>query len=146
MLATALVVLLAASSGTPPHEFTITAYGAKPDGTTDNRYAIGRAVAAAAAWASATGGGGSAGRFAHVVVPAGGSFLTGSISLATRVYLKLDTGALLLGSAAQDGYPAAGWNWDPALIDTHNASFTGVIGSGTIDGESAHPARIPPFY
>ena len=43
---------------------------------------------------------------------------------------------MLLASAELTGYPAAGWNWDPALLDTHNASRTGIVGEGIIDGQA----------
>jgi hypothetical protein len=39
-------------------------------------------------------------------------------SLASGVFLRLDRDAMLLGSTKSDDYPAAGWNWDPALVDT----------------------------
>jgi hypothetical protein len=45
-------------------------------------------------------------------------FLTGMFSLASGVFLRLDRDAILLGSTKSDDYPAAGWNWDPALVDT----------------------------
>ena len=43
---------------------------------------------------------------------------------------------VLLAATTTDAYPAAGWNWDPALLDTHNASRTGIVGEGTIDGQA----------
>jgi hypothetical protein len=33
-------------------------------------------------------------------------------------------------------YPAEGWDWDPAFIDTHNCSNTGIVGSGMINGQA----------
>ena len=111
-----------------PPTFDITHYGAKPDGTTLATDALAHAVHAAAA---AAGGSGSA----EVLVPAG-RFLTGTFSLATGVYLRLERGAVLLAATTVAAYPKAVWNWDPALISTANASRTGIIGEGTIDGQA----------
>jgi hypothetical protein len=95
--------------------------------------ALHRAVAAASI---AAGGGISR---AEVVVPAG-RFLTGSFSLSSGVYLRLERGAVLLAATTVAEYPVGmgrvGWNWDPALIETHNATHTGIVGEGTIDGQA----------
>ena len=122
-----LVMAVGATSAAPP-TFDITRYGAKPDGTTLATDALAHAVSAAAA---AAGGSGSA----EVVVPAG-RFLTGTFSLATGVYLRLERGAVLLAATTVAAYPKSVWNWDPALISTANASRTGIVGEGTIDGQA----------
>ena len=112
--------------------FPITKYGAVPDGVTLCTVAIKAAVEAARAAAGAAG-------TAHVVIPAannGGTFLTGAFSLASGVYLKVEQGGVLRASVVASDYPASGWNWDPALIDTYNCTRTGIIGGGIIDGQA----------
>eukprot|EP01050_Picozoa_sp_SAG11_P008744 SAG11_NODE_785_length_7173_cov_4.452926_4_plen_332_part_00 len=113
-------------------QFDITKYGAKEGGTALCTGAIKQAVAAAAAAPPA-----------EVLVPAG-RFLTGAFGLASGVKLRLAKGAVLLASTEQADYPAAGWpsplqgwNWDPALLDTANATDTGIVGEGAIDGQQA---------
>src|SRR6476661_4253619 len=68
----------------PDKTFTITDYGAKPDGTTDSTDAVKKAIAAA----KEAGGG-------KVVVPAG-KFLTGPFTLISKLDLHLEKGATLL--------------------------------------------------
>ena len=111
-------------------DFNIIDFGAVSDGKTMCTIAIQNTVDAAAASfvQNSTG-------FANVVVPEG-KFLTGSFSLATGVMLKLSSNSMILASTEIADYPASGWDWDPALIDTHNASNTGIIGSGVIDGQA----------
>ena len=112
--------------------FSITDFGAVGDGLTLATPAISAAVAAAAR-----------SRLPHelvqVVVPCCGTFLSGAFSLASGVLLRLEQGAILRASTNQSDYPLAGWNWDPALIDTSNATATGIIGAGTIDGQAPGP-------
>ena len=106
-----LLVLASAmpGSGLPiwsrsPPAVSILDYGAKPGGEVDCTQAITRAVAAATAAVAAAGPAG----VAHVVIPRGLTFLTGSFSLATGVYLWLDPGSVLLASTELSGYPAVG--------------------------------------
>ena len=120
-----------ADGAAAPPRFVITQFGAKPDGATLCTAAIAKAVGAASAAVAAAGPTATA----EVVIPRG-RFLSGAFALATGVYLRLDSGAVLLAATTTDAYPAAGWNWDPALLDTHNASRTGIVGEGTIDGQA----------
>ena len=108
--------------------FNILDFGATPGG----HVACTAALRAAVAAASAAGGG-------EVLVPAGLQFLTGAFSLASHVTLRLD--GVLLASTDVHDYPAEGWDWDPALIDTHNATSTGIVGSGRIEGQAV-PAWV----
>jgi len=105
-----------------PSAHNILDYGARPGGDYSCTPALLRAVAAAVA-----GGGG------EVLVPHG-TFLTGSFALASRVTLRLN--GVLLASTSADEYPASGWDWDPALIDTHNATDVGIVGAGRIEGQA----------
>ena len=125
-----LATPLGAAAAAPPR-FVITKFGAKPDGATLCTAAIAKAVGAASAAVAAAGPTATA----EVVVPRG-RFLSGAFALATGVYLRLESGAVLLAATTTNAYPAAGWNWDPALLDTHNASRTGIVGEGTIDGQA----------
>ena len=75
---------------------------------------------------------------AEVLVP-NGTFLTGAFSLASGVALRLGKGAILRASTNVTDYPFKWWNWDPALVDTRNATLTGVVGEGTIDGQAPGP-------
>ena len=127
MLTVAALAVLAAA---PLKQFDITKFGAQPDGQTLCTGALMEAVSTAAKAAPA-----------EVFVPAG-RFLTGAFGLASGVKLRLDAGAVLLASTKQEDYPATGWpsrmqgwNWDPALVDVANATDTGIVGSGTIDGQ-----------
>jgi polygalacturonase len=131
----AMVALIAAAAALAaaaslPQQFDITSYGAQPGGVALCTGAVKQAVAAAA---QATP--------AEVVVPSG-RFLTGAFGLASGVTLRLNDGAVLLASTKQADYPVAGWpspmqgwNWDPALVDVANCTDTGIVGSGTIDGQ-----------
>ena len=105
--------------------YNIEDYGARRGG----HHLCTHAIVAAIAAASASGGG-------HVVVPRNGTFLSGSFSLASSVFLKLEPGSVLLASDQVADYPKAGWDWDPSLIDTHNTTRSGIIGSGRIDGQA----------
>jgi len=119
--------------------FDVRDYGAVGDGLTLATGAIRAAVAAAAAAVSdgscsISSGGASA------LVAGGGRYLTGAFSLATGVVLRLDGArTTLLASTAIGDYPPDWWNWDPALVDTRNASHTGIVGDGAIDGQAPGP-------
>ena len=130
MLPVAAVFAAALVVAPPPSQFDITKFGAEPGGTVLCTSALAKAVAAAAKAPPA-----------EVVVPAG-RFLTGAFGLASGVKLRLEAGAVLLASTKQEDYPASGWpspmqgwNWDPALVDVANATDTGIVGPGTIDGQ-----------
>lgn len=112
-----------------PHTFDITAHGAIGDGTTLNTAAIQAAIDAAAA-----AGGGTA------VIPAG-VFRTGSVFLKAGVVLRIDKGAVLLGSNRIDDYPKRRTRieghfpeWRLALINGTGLHGVRIQGEGTIDG------------
>jgi polygalacturonase len=125
-----LITLAAASAAVadptlptiPAAQFLVTNYGAKGDGATDNTAAIQRTLAAAAA-----AGGGS------VEFPAG-NFLSGPISVGSRINLQLDAGATLL-ALPYGVYPLGGSAY------TNFISITGdnvaITGPGKIDGQGA---------
>jgi hypothetical protein len=117
-----------------PKEFLITNYGAKADGKTLNTIAIQKAIDAAF---KNKGG--------CVVFPKG-EFLSGSIQMKTNVSLRLDEGAVLLGSINPGDYikmefpgrpdsPKKDDNSQMALVLAHKATNIKLYGKGKIDGQ-----------
>ena len=115
-------------------EFLITNYGAKADAKTLNTAAIQKAIDAA----FMNNGG-------CVVFPKG-QFLTGSIQMKTNVSLRLDEGAVLLGSTNPTDYAKIEFPGRPeslkkddlsqiALIVAHKANNIKLLGKGKIDGQ-----------
>ncbi|HVV50472.1 MAG TPA: glycosyl hydrolase family 28 protein, partial [Polyangia bacterium] len=102
--------------------FTVTAFGAKGDGATDNTAAIQAAINAA----QAAGGG-------TVEIPAAaGSFLCGPITIGSSVSLQVDTGATLQ-MLPMSAYPDTN-NSPPNFISFSKGSNDQIVGGGTIDG------------
>ena len=109
-------------------EFSVAAYGAKPDGTTMDTAAIQRAIDAAAKH------GGT------VTFPAG-TYLTGSLFVKSGVTLRVDKDVTLMGSQSLADYPemptrVAGieMTWPAALINVYKQTDATITGEGTIDG------------
>ena len=118
----------------PQKEFVITNYGAKADGKTLNTIAIQKAIDAA----FKNNGG--------IVVFPKGQFLSGSIQMKTNVSLRLDEGAVLLGSTNPVDYvkmefpgrpdsPKKDDNSQMALVLAHKATNIKLYGKGKIDGQ-----------
>ncbi|MDP3445879.1 MAG: glycoside hydrolase family 28 protein [Ignavibacteria bacterium] len=105
------------------HDLSITSFGAKADGETNNAAAIQSAIDKA----NANGGG-------RVIIPAG-NFASGSIKLKSNVELHLELGARLLGSTKLKDYgdPDAEGHALVAAINQKNISITG---KGVIDGQA----------
>ncbi len=101
--------------------YTITAYGAKADGVTNNTLAIQKAIDQAAL----AGGG-------MVIIPAG-KFVTGVLTLKSGVNLHLATNAQLLGSTQRADYGA---EHASALITANNQQHIAITGNGVIDGQA----------
>lgn len=114
----------------------VTSYGATGDGHTLDT----RAVQAAIDAAHAAGGG-------TVVVPAGATYLVGSIELRSHVELHIESGAVLQGSPSWSDYTArfrvgalsAGvvsqdTDNTAALLTAHEATGVTISGGGVIDG------------
>jgi len=141
-----LVFLFVASAGPAAVTLPAVERGVVGDGETLNTAAIQKLIDEA----SAQGGG-------TVVFPAG-RYVTGTIQLKDNVTLRLDAGAVLLGSTRAADYR----NLDPftagdgvplgyALIVADGAKNVGIEGTGTIDGRgrevraAQNPYTVRPF-
>jgi len=114
----------------------VTAYGAKPDGATDNTAAIQKAIDDC----SAAGGG-------RVLVPGGGVYKTYTLNLKNGVDLHLERGATLKGGEDPLKYPLFAptdvWHVERsprfnrrAMFYTCGQTNVAITGSGTIDGNA----------
>ncbi len=95
----------------------ITEFGATGDGVTPDTAAIQAAIDACH---TADGG--------TVVVPAGGTFLTGQIKLRSHLELHLEPGATLKSTSGRDDFPGQAW------IVANGAENLAITGHGVIDG------------
>lgn len=108
--------------------FTVTDFGAVGDAKQLNTKAIQAAIDAAAS--SADGG--------SVVIPKG-TFLTGTLTLASKVELHLEKGATLLGSTNVYDYERSARGW-LTLLRAYQANDVAITGQGTIDGQGRQTA------
>ncbi len=107
-------------------------YGAKGDGLTKDTAAIQRAVDACS-----TAGGGT-------VVLRKGTFLSGTVTLASQTVLRIETGATLLGSRDDADYPTLNPptvntqldSCQRALIYAQRVSHIRIEGGGVVDGNA----------
>ncbi|MHC1559190.1 glycoside hydrolase family 28 protein [Actinomycetospora sp. C-140] len=122
----------------PAGVFSVHLFGARGDGTTRDTAAIQAAIDAA----SASGGG--------IVAFPGGTYLSGTIFLRSRVTLHLGPGAVLLGSPDVADYPARAFPardldvggyevW--ALVHAEDAEQIAIEGDGVVDGNGRHFPR-----
>lgn len=119
--------------------FDITHYGATGDGVTDDAPAIQRAIDACAA----DGGG-------RVVLPAGRTYLSGTILLRSFVDLHIESGATLSASPHDEAYtlrrqtsglaglPGQDTDLSLMLITAKGEKNVSITGEGTIDGGGRH--------
>lgn len=118
----------------PARDFTITDFGAKPDGRTDARPAILEAIKKA----ESAGGG-------RVIVPAGSWFCDGPLHLVSNLELHVSEGATLLFSPDPAKYlPVVLTRWEGTelygyspLIYAFEVHDVAITGKGVIDGNAA---------
>jgi len=110
-------------------EFRVADFGAKGDGKTLDTAAIQKTIDAAAK----SGG---------TVVLAHGAYLSGSVFLKSGVKLRIDEGAILIGSQNLADYPlletrVAGveMKWPAALINVYEQHDVTLSGKGVADGD-----------
>ncbi len=111
-------------------DFRVKDYGAKGDGTTLDTKALQASIDAAA-----NAGGGT-------VILTPGTYLSGSIFVRSRVTLRIEQGATILGSEKLADYPmmptrVAGieMTWPAALVNVYQQHHAAITGAGTIDGD-----------
>ena len=97
--------------------FPVTDFGAKGDGTTLNTQAFAKAIAAC----HRAGGG-------HVIVPAGGAFLTDAIHLRSHVDLHVKQDATILFSQNPADYSP--------FVYCYGQRNVAVTGAGTLNGQA----------
>jgi polygalacturonase len=112
----------------PNRTFSVSSYGAKGDGSTDNTSAFQKAITAA----NAAGGG--------VVEVPSGTYVTGAIYLKSNVNLHLDSGATLMFSGDATKYPLVLTRYEgiecmnhSPMIYAHGETNIALTGSGTLD-------------
>ena len=99
--------------------FNVLQYGAKADGISNDGPAIQRAIDAC----TESGGG-------TVVVPAGKTFLSGSIMLKSRVNLHLEPGSRVMASLKEEDYA------NKILLESRRAQDISLTGTGCLDGRA----------
>lgn len=121
----------------PPRDYDITAFGAVGSGTTDCTVAINTAIA----FCSKHGGG-------RVVVPSG-IFLTGAITLKSRVNLHVTKDATLLFSTDPSKYPNVLTRWEgndlynySPLVYAFREKDIAITGEGTLDGQAGTVSSV----
>lgn len=115
----------------PNSTFSVSSYGAKGDGSTDNTAAFQKAITAA----NAAGGG-------QVVVPSG-TYVTGAIYLKSNVNLHLDSGVTLMFSGDATKYPLVLTRYEgiecmnhSPMIYAHGETNIALTGSGILDASN----------
>jgi polygalacturonase len=98
--------------------FNVVDYAARGDGVTDDTAAIQKAIDAC----GANGGG-------QLLLPAGKTFLTGTLTLLSGVDFHLANGSVLKGTTQWRDYGKAG-----SLLFAKDAKNISISGNGTIDG------------
>jgi polygalacturonase len=117
----------------PGRYFPVTDFGAKGDGTTLDTQAFAKAIAVC----HRAGGG-------HVVVPAGGTFLTGAIHLLSNVDLHVEQNATILFSQNPADYlPVVFTRWQgielmnySPFVYCYGQHNVAVTGAGTLNGQA----------
>jgi len=127
-----LLLLLIIYSVSEAKEYNVTDFGARPDGKTLVTHEIQKAIDEAAQ----EGG---------VVVFPSGKYLTGTIYLKSNITLRLEKGAIMLGSTDLAHYPENLPNYNffrkgvikRTLFYAENLENITLMGEGTIDGQGS---------
>ncbi len=126
----------APGASSPALIFNVRDFGATGDGQTKDTLAFQQAIDRC----SVLGGG-------EVLVPAG-SYLTGAIALKQDTLLRLEKGAVIMGSPDFADYPVSQVRWEGKWIKGHvgliyafHANNTGIVGPGKIAGNDALGGR-----
>jgi polygalacturonase len=139
-----LLAMVSCAGGAPGRTFAARDFGAAGDGVRRDTAAIQRAVDACAA----AGGG--------AVRLDAGTYLSGTIVLRSRVTLRLESGAVLLGSKDLADYPSrvpalrsyTDTYTEKSLIYAEKEEGVAIEGSGVIDGQGAAfkgPYKVRPY-
>jgi polygalacturonase len=116
-----LTIILSYSVSLYAKDYNASLFGIKSNGTTLNTTSIQKAID----YINVNGGG----RLVFYV----GRYLTGTIHLKSNVTIRLEEGAILVGSVNPFDYEHIS-NWS-ALIFAHDQKNIGITGKGVIDGQ-----------
>ncbi|WP_336516828.1 glycosyl hydrolase family 28 protein [Pollutibacter soli] len=116
------IQFIVVSSSAPGKEYTASMFGARSDGKTINTGSIQKAID----FIHENGGG--------TLVFYTGRYLTGGIRLKSNVHMKLEDGAVLVGSSSPFDYNSSAG--ERALISAEGQENIAITGHGYIDGNA----------
>lgn len=122
-----LLIMFSISLSEQAKDYNASVFGVKSNGTTLNTNSIQKGID----YISASGGGS--------LVFYVGRYLTGTIYLKSNVIIRLEEGAILVGSLNPLDYQE-NFNWT-ALIFALNQENIGITGKGVIDGQGSQVAN-----
>lgn len=135
-LATTRAAVAVPASSRPTLQLNVSDFGAKGDGTALDTAALQSALDRC----NVLGGG-------EVLLPVG-RYRTGSLALHSNVTLRLDSGAVIVGSPDLSHYTVAQVRWEgkwipgyTALLHALDARNVAIVGSGSIEGNPAVGGR-----
>lgn len=111
------ILFLLISLSVKANDYKASLFGIKSDGITNNTGSIQKAID----YISEHGGG--------TLIFYVGRYLTGTVQLKSNVYIKLEAGAVLVGS--QTPYDYFGANGNRAIIEANGQSNVGIVGEGS---------------
>jgi polygalacturonase len=116
-----ITIILLATISLSARDFNASLFGIRSDGTTNNTGSIRKAID----YINENGGG--------VLVFYVGRYLTGTVQLKSNVSIRLEEGAILVGSASI--YDYSGLNGNKALLVADGEQNIGISGKGVIEGQ-----------
>ncbi|TAN18723.1 MAG: endopygalactorunase [Chitinophagaceae bacterium] len=111
------ILFLLISLSVKANDYKASLFGIKSDGITNNTGSIQKAID----YISEHGGG--------TLIFYVGRYLTGTVQLKSNVYIKLEEGAVLVGS--QTPYDYFGTNDNRAIVEANGQTNVGVLGEGS---------------